>query len=257
MNAVSMFPKPAGQPIRAQSWAPQAESSPRSARRNLSRREYDKYLPLVRRTAIRVARKVPSHITVADLVSYGWVGLLEAFARADAAMPDDEFEAYASYRVRGAMLDYLRGLDPVSRETRAHSRRISKAIAALTQELDRQPAESEIAARLGMKEEAYRSLLATVAMAGMARLEVLEFETMDLESPAELPDRAVEHRSLCDAIAAAIAKLPERLQQVLTLHYQQSRTFREIGAVFGVTESRVCQLHSEAMHRLRATVAAS
>jgi RNA polymerase sigma factor for flagellar operon FliA len=233
-----------------------AHSAPPAAgaRRHLTREQYDKYLPLVRRIAIRVARKVPRHITVADLVSYGWVGLLEAFSRAAADMPNEEFEAYATYRVRGAMLDYLRSLDPVAREMRTQSRRISRAIASLSKELDRTPEESEIAERLGMREDEYREMLSSIAVAGMARLELLDLDRAELESSESGPDSEAERRSMCEAVAAAITKLPARLQQLLALHYQQSCTFREIGAIFGVTESRVSQLHTEAIHRLRASV---
>jgi RNA polymerase sigma factor for flagellar operon FliA len=224
------------------------------ARRTLSRSEYERFLPLVRRIAMRTARKVPRHIALGDLTHYGWVGLLEAFARADPEMPEREFEAYAGYRIRGAMLDYLRGLDPLSREMRESSRRISNAIAELTRELNRTPEESEIARKLNLTEEGYRALLSSVATAGMARLELADIDEESIPSQIEGPDDEAERKSLTNAVADAITTLPTRLQQMLTLHYQQGCTFREIGAVFGVSESRISQLHTEAIHRIRAAI---
>lgn len=223
-------------------------------RRQLSRSDYDRFLPLVRRIAMRLARRVPSHISVADLVSCGWLGLVEAFSRADPDMPVEEFEAYASHRVKGAMLDYLRGLDPATRQARNASRRVARAIAQLTRQLDRQPEEPEIAASMGLELEAYRELLSTIAGAGMARLEVLDIDQVDPAEDGGAPDEEAGRRMLARAVSDAIVHLPPRLQQVLALYYQEDCTLREIGAVLGVSESRVSQLHTEAMHRLRASV---
>ncbi len=119
----------------------------------LTRDEHDRFLPLIRRTAMRLARRVPRTVNVADLVGYGWMGLLEAKKRAP-SMPTSEFEAYALYRVRGAMLDYLRTLDPATRAARGTSRRVARAIRDLTGELQRAPEEGEIAERLGITAEA-------------------------------------------------------------------------------------------------------
>jgi RNA polymerase sigma factor for flagellar operon FliA len=105
------------------------------ARRTMDFSAYERFLPLVRRTAMRLARRVPPSVTVADLVGYGWVGLMEAFHRSAEEMPDDEFQAYALYRVRGAMLDYLRSLDPATRDLRRASRRVATAIRDLSQRL--------------------------------------------------------------------------------------------------------------------------
>lgn len=224
------------------------------AKRSLSAAEYEKYLPLVRRSAMRLARKVPAHITVADLVSYGWLGLVEAFQRADGTMSDEEFEAYASYRVRGAMLDFLRSLDPTTRSVRAISRNVTKAIAKLSQELGRAPEENEIAVAMGVSIDAYRQLLTRVGEHGMARLELLDVDQVDLADGDEAADELVMKKNLLDAVTDAIGTLPPRLQQVLALYYQEECTMREIGAVLGVSEARVCQLHAEAIHRLRASV---
>jgi RNA polymerase sigma factor FliA len=223
------------------------------ANRTLDRTSYEHFLPIVRRTAMRLARRVPKHITVADLVGYGWVGLMEAYRRADPAMPSDEFDAYASYRVRGAMLDYLRSLDPATRDLRRASRKLTETIRRLTSQMGRAPEEEEIAGGLGVDLEEYHTLLQRISSAGMARLELFDIDELEGDSP-EAVDDAISKKQLAQATAEAIDSLPEKLQQILALYYQEECTLREIGAVLGVTESRVSQLHSEAMHRLRALI---
>lgn len=224
------------------------------ARRSMDRAAYDRFLPLVRRTAMRLARRVPSNITVADLAGYGWIGLMEAYQRTAEDMPDEEFQAYALYRVRGAMLDYLRSLDPTTRDLRRASRTVTRAIRDLSQTMGHEPEEEDIAKHLGMDVPAYRALLEKIASAGMARLEMLDLDDIDLESATETVDDEVSKRRLADAVAQAMEKLPDKLINVLALYYQEGCTLREIGAVLGVGESRVSQLHTEAIHRLRAAV---
>jgi RNA polymerase sigma factor for flagellar operon FliA len=224
------------------------------ALRSLNRSAYEKFRPLVRRTAMRLARRVPSSITVADLVGYGWIGLMEAYQRSGENMPDDEFEAYALYRVRGAMLDYLRSLDPTTRDLRRASRRVTRAVRDLQTKLGRDPEEADIARALDLDVEAYRALLDKIAAAGMARLELLDLDDLQVATSSEGVDEEVGKRQLADAVADAIDSLPPKLVQVLALYYQEGCTLRQIGAVLGVSESRVSQLHTEAIHRLRAAV---
>lgn len=224
------------------------------AKRTLTAEDYRRYLPIVRRTAMRLARKVPDHITVNDLVGYAWIGLVEAYNRAPEKMTAEEFEAYALYRIRGAMLDHLRSLDTHSRTSRALSRKVTKAITDLTKSLGRAPEEEEIAKELAMTVEAYRNALSQLDQAGMSRLELLD---IDRELPANdtvLPEEETGNKEIKAAVAAAVTKLPERLQQVLSLYYAEECTLREIGAILEVSESRVCQLHTEAVHRLRAAI---
>lgn len=224
-------------------------------KRTLTREDYERYLPLVRRIAMRLARRVPSHISIGDLISSGWVGLVEAFSRCGEDMPTEEFEAYASHRVRGAMLDYLRGLDPATRQARNASRRVTRAISDLTHSLGRPPEEEEIADALGLELDAYRTLLTQISSAGMSRLEIVDLDRIDtVTDKSDGPDEIAEQRLLAEVVAEAIERLPLRLQQVLALYYQEDCTLREIGAVLQVSESRVCQLHAEAMHRLRADI---
>ena len=150
------------------------------------------FLPLVRRTAMRLARRVPATITVADLVGYGWVGLMEAYQRSEPGMPDEEFEAYALYRVRGAMLDYLRSLDPTTRDLRRASRQVTRTIRDLTERARARPGGAEIATKLNLDIRAFRELLDKIAAGGMARLELLDLDDVDLASSEQTVDEEVD-----------------------------------------------------------------
>lgn len=231
-----------------------APASEARAVRVLSAEHYRKYLPIVRRTAMRFARRVPRHITVADLTGYAWIGLVEAFARASDDMDEAEFEAYALYRIRGAMLDYLRSLDTQSRASRATSRKVTRAIAEVTKRLGRPPEEEEVAAELAMTVVEFRGTLAALERAGMNRLELTDFDADLVADAGERPEDAAGRREIQEAVTAAIGTLQPRLQQVLALYYTEECTLREIGEILGVSESRVCQLHAEAVHRLRAAI---
>jgi RNA polymerase sigma factor FliA len=220
-----------------------------------ARESYERYMPLVRRIAMRTVRTLPSTISIDDLLSAGWIGMAEALARRTPAMDEDHFEAYASYRVRGAILDYLRSLDPLSRKLRGASRRITEAASELTARNGRAPDEDELAGELGISLGEYHQLLTQISDAGLARLELSSAD--DVASGDPSPEAMATRRELVDAVSAAIGSLPERLQQVLGLHYQEDCSFREIGEVFGVTESRACQLHTEAVHLIRAMLEGS
>lgn len=224
------------------------------ARRRLDKADYDRFLPIVRRIAMRAARKVPRHIAVADLVSSGWLGLLEAYHRADPSMTSEEFEAYASYRIRGAMLDYLRSLDTASKHMRKASRELTRTIRTLTSRLGRAPTEKEIADALGLDEDAYQEHLNRIVDAGMSRLELFDFDHDTMESDEAPPDDGVSRKEMTAVLSHAIEGLPLRLQHVLALYYQEECTLREISAVLGLSESMVSRLHTEAVHRLRAAI---
>jgi RNA polymerase sigma factor FliA len=228
-----------------------SQAPSRSAMKVANDRElYDRYMPLVRRIAMRTIRTLPSSLTFDDILSAGWVGMAEALQRRTEEMQEEHFEAYASYRVRGAILDYLRVLDPLSRKLRGASRRITDAASELTQRLGRTPNEDEMASELGLALPAYQELLTEISDAGFARLELsAAAEPADHDPSPELQTSRAE---IVTSIARAIDELPERLRLVLGLHYQEECSLREIGEVLGVTESRVCQLHAEAVHLIRA-----
>jgi RNA polymerase sigma factor FliA len=215
---------------------------------------YERYTPLVRRIAMKTVRSLPASVTLDDLLSAGWIGLAEALQRRTVSMDEEQFEAYASHRVQGAILDYLRSLDPLSRKLRGASRRVSEVTAELTSRLGRAPDEEEIAAELGLVLENYHQLLTQIAEAGLARLELTEDSGWLPEQVS--PEALASEHELADQVANAIDELPERLRVVLGLYYQEDCSFREIGAVLGVTESRACQLHTEAVHRIRGRIKA-
>lgn len=211
---------------------------------------FARYSPLVRRIALRSVRTLPRTLTVDDIVSAGWVGMAEAIRRRPDGMPEEQFEAYASYRIRGAILDYLRALDPLSRKLRNAARRITAATRALTQELGRAPRDEEIARRLEVSLEEYQQTLSDIQDAGFDRVDGVGPIEPQATSPS--PEALATKSELVGSVAGAVEELPERLQIVLGLHYQQECSLREIGEILGVTESRVCQLHAEALQRLRA-----
>lgn len=212
---------------------------------------YERYLPLVRRMTMRLVRQLPQSIALDDLLSVGWVGLLEASRRRTSKMSEEEFEAFASHRIRGAILDYLRSLDPMSRRMRGASRQITHALQVLTHRLGRSPTEEETADELGLDLDAFRSLLGQVAQSEAARIELSDIGAQHAANEGA-PEAIASRNELLTRIASAIDALPERLQLVMGLYYQEDCSLREIGEVLGVTESRVCQLHSEAIHRIRA-----
>jgi RNA polymerase sigma factor FliA len=223
-----------------------------SSRDSNQRETYDRYLPIVRRIAMRTVRSLPPSVTIDDVISAGWLGMVEALGRRTPEMTDDHFEAFASYRVRGAILDHLRMLDPMSRKLRGASRKISQVVSGLVGKLGRTPEQEEVAAELGLELGEYQRLLGEISEAGFARLELSEIGE---PSAAEgSPESIAQRRELVDCISEAIDGLPERLNLIVGLYYQEECSFREIGEVLGVTESRVCQLHAEAMHLIRASV---
>lgn len=209
-------------------------------------------MPLVRRIAMRTVRSLPPGILIDDIVSAGWVGMTEALQRRASDMTEEQFKAYASYRVRGAILDYLRELDPLSRRLRGATRRITQAVGGLTARLGRLPEENEVAIELGLALDEYHELLTSIANAGLVRL--------DLAGGAEpasgdfSPEQLVSRKQAVGAIAAALEELPDRLRIILGLHYQEECSLREIGEILGVTESRVCQLHAQAVQLIRARI---
>lgn len=221
--------------------------------RSLTKREYETYLPLVRSIAIRAARRVPSHVSVDDLVGYGWVGLLEAFGRARKGIPAQEFQAYASHRVRGAMLDYLRACDPTARDLRRKARAISRAVAEIVQS-GAEATDEAVAGTLGYSVTQYRDMVLMLERVGVTHLAVVDIDATEIESPNSTPDELAQAASIRTVVTRAIESLPDRLRQVLALYYTEECTLREIGEVLGVSESRASQLHSEAMTRLRAQI---
>ena len=218
------------------------------------------YSPLVKYVASRVATGLPHNVEQADLVSYGMFGLIDAI---DKFEPERgfKFETYAITRIRGAIVDELRSIDWVPRSVRAKVRSVEKAFAKLEARMGRAPTDEEVADELGWTESQFQTVLSQISVVGMAALDEMltvggeRGESMTLGDT--LADRgsgpvgtfeATEVRQL---LSQAINGMPEREKVVLTLYYYESLTLNEIGRVLGVTESRVCQIHTKAMIQLR------
>lgn len=217
----------------------------------LSRDEYEHRLPFVRRTAMRLARRVPASISVGDLVGSGFVGLVEALAHAAPDTPEEKLDEYLNYRIRGAMLDFVRSCDNRTQEVWSASRKLVRAIGKLDKELGRAPTEAEIAAAMSTTLVEYHSLLRAVADIGHVPLESVSLDPE--RDHAVLAGEEEDDRPALDhALAEAIAWLPEVEQHILALHHQEGCTPLEIAMVLDLDEDRVVELHVEAVHRLRA-----
>ena len=219
----------------------------------------EKYAHLVKYVVGRLGVSVPGVFDREDAMQAGTIGLLRAIDgyRADSAA---SFESYAIVRIRGAILDAIRTLDGVGRAGREAGRAIAKTIHDLEIELGRSPEESEVAARLGVSVDRYREQLAAASMITVS-LDEPDPRSDDDESGG-YADSAMDHaavdpgeeaarRDSVQVLAREIARLPDRTKLVLALYYQDELTFREVGEVLGVTESRVCQIHTEAILTLR------
>lgn len=210
-------------------------------------------LPIVRRIAYRMARRLPPSVDVGDLIGAGNEGLIKAAESYDPSVYPS-FTPYAQRRIRGAILDELRSWDPVTRHGRRRMLEVSKAVSKLTQQLGRSPEEEEIAQELGMELDDYQRLSMELARGPMlGRLGQVEPDHVD--SGFDDPAAIFGKREMQQRLARAITKLPERTQTVLALYYQEDCTQAEIGEILGVTESRVCQILGEAAARLRAILA--
>jgi RNA polymerase sigma factor for flagellar operon FliA len=214
------------------------------------------YSPLVRRLAHQMIAKLPANVELNDLIQVGMIGLNDALGRFDANQ-GVQFETFATQRIRGAMLDELRGGDWMSRGDRRQQRAIESAVHKLEQKLQRAPNESEIADEMGMMLADYQELLGKVRGTQLFYLEDLSGEDGDdfldrhvADEGANPLDMLEDHR-MREALVEAIGKLPEREQHVMSMYYEHDMNLKEIAAVLGVTESRVCQLHSQSIARLR------
>jgi len=216
-----------------------------------------KYAPLVKRIAYHMMARLPASVEVDDLIQVGLIGLMDAVSRFDGTQ-GAQFESYATQRIRGSMLDELREADWLPRHVRQKSRQIEAAINKLEQRNGKAPTEQEISAELGMPIDQYQSMLGDVKCS-----QLLYYEDFSDEDSASFLERyladgssdplaVLEDEGFRDSLVAAIHNLPERERSMMGMYYEQDMNLKEIGAVLGVSESRVCQLHSQAVARLRA-----
>ncbi len=216
------------------------------------------YSPLVRRLAHQMIAKLPANVEIDDLIQVGMIGLNDALGRFDAAQ-GVQFETFATQRIRGAMLDELRGSDWMSRGNRRQQRSIEAAVHKLEQRLGRAPSEGEIAKEMGLSLPEYQELLGKVRGTQLVYLEDMSGDDGDdsyldrhVADEDANPMGLLEDRRMREALVEAIKNLPEREQYVMSMYYEHDMNLKEIAAVLGVTESRVCQLHSQSIARLRA-----
>ena len=217
------------------------------------------YQPLVRKLAHYMMAKLPPSVEVDDLIQVGLIGLADALSRFEASQ-GVQFETFATQRIRGAMLDELRGSDWMSRGSRKSQKDIESTMRRLEHRLGRSPIESEIAAEMGLTLSDYQSLLSKVRGTQLVYLEDMARNNEDednfldrhvADSDAD-PLNMLRDQRLRESLVAAIKGLPEREQYIMSMYYEQDMNLKEIAAVLDVTESRICQLHSQSIARLRA-----
>lgn len=222
------------------------------------------FSPLVKYVAGRVAVGLPANIDQADLISYGIFGLIDAIDKYETDR-GIKFETYAISRIRGAIIDELRAIDWVPRSVRAKARQVEKAYTALENKLKRPPSDAEIAEEMEISIEDLNHIytqLSSVSLIALDELMSVDGERGDKLSLVETledtktagPMEVFESEEMKNILTEAINRLPEREKVVITLYYYEGLTLAEIGQVLGVTESRICQMHTKAVLALRGKI---
>jgi len=225
------------------------------------------YSPLVKYVAGRVAVGLPANIEQSDLISYGIFGLIDAIDKYEPAR-GIKFETYAISRIRGAIIDELRAIDWVPRSVRFKAREVEKAYTSLENKLKRPPSDAEIAGEMGVSLDDLHNIytqLSSVSLVALDELMTVDgdkgdrlslVETLE-DTRATSPTEAFESEEMKGILTEAINRLPEREKIVVTLYYYEGLTLAQIGQVLGVTESRVCQMHTKAVLALRGKITES
>ena len=214
------------------------------------------HLPLVKAIAIRVHENLPVHMDLDDLVHAGVMGLFDAATKYN---PDKQvvFSSYAKHRIKGAILDSLRQLDWASRDMRRRHKQVEAATRELASALQRNPTEDEVAKKLGMDAERWRSMMLDLRNVGLVSASTRANDSEDLPAPDfpckadSHPDSICAHEQLRGVLAVAIKTLPERYQKVVSLYYTGEMTMKEIGGMLGINESRVSQIHKAALEKMQ------
>jgi RNA polymerase sigma factor for flagellar operon FliA len=225
------------------------------------------YSPLVKYVAGRVSTGLPANIEQADLVSYGIFGLMDAIEKFEIGR-GIKFETYAISRIKGAIIDELRAIDWVPRSVRFKAREVEKTLSRLENELHRAPTDAEVAKEMGISVHDLRGIYNQVSFVSLVALDELLSVGADKGDKLSLIDTLEDHSSedpvaafeaeeMKRVLAGAINKLPEREKIVVTLYYYEGLTLAEIGQVLGVTESRICQMHTKAVMQLRSRMSES
>jgi len=229
------------------------------ANQNSQRAFLEKYSVLVKRIAHHLLGRLPPSVQVEDLIQAGMIGLLEAQKNYDGSK-GASFETYAGIRIRGAMLDDIRRGDWVPRSVHKHNREVSQAISELEGQLNRDPSDAEVAQHMGISLEQYHTILTDINCSRLVGIEDLGVSE-DVISPDDrdeenLPFQGVADEYFRKALIDSIKSLPEREALVLSLYYDEELNLKEIGEVIGVSESRVSQILSQSMQRLRTKLSA-
>ncbi len=225
------------------------------------------YSPLVKYVAGRLSSSLPQTVDTSDLISYGVFGLIDAIEKFDLER-GIKFETYAIARIKGAIIDELRAMDWVPRSVRSRAREFEAAYVTLENRMRRVPSDAEIAAEMGISSRELQAVLTKLSYASVISFEEMWAGGSDREDHpdplgtiaderADDPVHIFENAEVKDLLAAAIERLPDREKTVIALYYYEGLTLKEIGAVLGVTESRVSQLHTKAVLRLRARLHAA
>ncbi len=220
------------------------------------------HAPLIRYIVNRIAVRLPSHIDLDDLHNTGVIGLMDAIDKYDPGK-NCKFKTYAEFRIKGAILDQLRSLDWVPRSVRQKSRRLERAYGEVEQRLGRTASEDEVADSLGLQIDKFHELLNQVRGISLVNLEEIRGNNSDGERTgtfadivedvnSENPFASLKTTEMRQMIAHTIATLPEKERLVVSLYYYEDLNMKEIGGILGITESRVCQIHTKAVLRLRA-----
>ena len=225
------------------------------------------FSPLVKYVAGRVAVGLPANIEQTDLISYGIFGLIDAIDKYELSR-GIKFETYAISRIRGAIIDELRAIDWVPRSVRFKAREVEKAYTSLENKLKRPPSDAEIAEEMGVSSDELHNIytqLSSVSLVALDELMTVEGDKGDRLSLVETledkratsPTEAFESEEMKGILTGAINRLPEREKIVVTLYYYEGLTLAQIGQVLGVTESRICQMHTKAVLALRGRITES
>ena len=218
------------------------------------------FAPLIRYLAHRLAFRLPPYLDIDDLIQAGVIGLMDAIQKYDSTK-ETQFKTYAEFRIRGAMLDTIRSLDWVPRSVHEKVHLFQKTYDQLARDLGRAPEESEIAKALSMTDEEYEKFLFQAKGVSLLRLEDLgiaeetPFDTI-VDPQAEDPFSQLLAQDIKQELMAAIGHLPEKERRVVSLYYVEELTMKEIGKALNITESRVCQLHTQAILRLKGLLGA-
>ncbi len=220
------------------------------------------HVPLVKAIAVRVHENLPVHVDLDDLVHAGILGLFDAASKFN---PDKQvvFSSYAKHRIKGAILDSLRQLDWASRDMRRRHKQVEAATRDLAAELQRNPTEQEVAQKLGMDAERWRTMMIDLRNVGLISASTRGNEGDDLPAPdfpskpETHPDSICAREQLRSVLGVAMKTLPERYQKVVLLYYTNEMTMKEIGGILGINESRVSQIHKSALEKMQVALSAN